>query len=185
MQFIELESERLRYRKFSEDDFPIVFDWLNNIENMKYRRGEPRTKAETRDYIRWAIANAEADDCTNYEYAVILKSPNTLIGAATLMHLPDDPEIGWTLHRDYWRRGYGTEIGETMLRLGFETLNLHRIIAGCNAENRGSYRIMERIGMRREAHFLKAQPGGSAMSNRWCDRFQYGILQEEWKAARE
>jgi len=184
MRFIEIESERLLYRKFTENDFSIVFDWLGNLENMKYRRGEPRTEHEVRDYIKWAISNAEAEDCTNYEFAVVLKSDNSIIGAATLMNLPDEPEIGWTLHRKFWRQGYGTEIGLTMLRLGFDTLNLRRIIAGCNAENRGSYRIMEIIGMRREAHFIKAQHGGSALDNRWCNRYQYAILQDEWRTAK-
>jgi len=96
------------------------------------------------------------------------------------MNVPDDPEIGWTVHRNYWQQGYGTEIGMTMLKFGFDTLNLRRIIAGCNARNRGSYRIMEKIGMRREAHFIKAQPGNSVLNYEWCDRFQYAILQEEW-----
>jgi RimJ/RimL family protein N-acetyltransferase len=180
MTFLELESERLIYRKFCLEDFPVVYDWLGNFENMKYRRGERRSEAETRDYLCWAISNAEAEDCVNYEYAVVLKADNSLIGQATLMHLPDDPEIGWTLHRKYWRQGYGTEIGRAMLKLGFGRLGLRRIIAGCNAENRGSYRIMEIIGMRREAHFIQAQNGGSALDYRWCDRFQYAILRTEW-----
>lgn len=180
MKFIELESERLIYRKFKYDDFPIVFDWLGNIENMKYRRGEPRSESETRDYLNWAISNAEEEDCKNYEFAVILKGDNSLIGTATLMHLSDEPEIGWTLHRNYWQQGYGTEIGKAMLQFGFDTIGLRRIIAGCNARNRGSFRIMEKIGMRRDAHFIKAQHGSSALNNEWCDRFQYAILREEW-----
>ena len=183
MNFIELESERLIYRKFRECDFPIVFDWLNNAENMKYRTGEPRSEAEVRNYLTWAITGAEAEECNNYEFAVVFKNDNTLIGAATLMHVSDNPEIGWTIHRDYWRQGYGTEIGKTMLKLGFDILSLRRIIAGCNARNEGSYKIMERIGMRREAHFVKAQLGNSALNHEWCDRFQYAILQEEWAAA--
>ena len=181
MKFIELESERLIYRKFREEDFPVVFDWLGNSENMKYRMGEPRSESEVRDYIKWTISNAESEDCKSYEFAVVLKSDNSLIGAATLMNVSDDPEIGWTIHRNYWRQGYGTEIGRTMLRLGFDILNLRRIVAGCNARNIGSYRIMEKIGMRREAHFIKAQPGNSALNYEWCDRFKYAILQEEWK----
>ncbi|MCL2409064.1 MAG: GNAT family N-acetyltransferase [Oscillospiraceae bacterium] len=180
MKFIELESERLAYRKFNDSDFPIVFDWLNNAENMKYRKGGPRSEAEVRDYLSWAITNAEADDCTNYEYAAVLKDDHTLIGAASLFRLPDDPELGWTVHRNYWKRGYGTEIGRTMLKLGFDILSLRRITAGCNARNHASYKIMERIGMRREAHFIKSQLGSSELNNEWCDRFQYAILREEW-----
>ena len=183
MKFIELESERLIYRKFSHDDFSVVYDWLGNAENMKYRR-EMSSESETHDYLNWVISNAEAEDCINYEYAVVLKINNSLIGMGCLIHLPDDPEIGWTVHRNYWRQGYGTEIGKTMLKLGFDTLNLRRIIAGCNARNQGSYKIMEKIGMRREAHFIKAQQGNSVLNYEWCDRFQYAILQEEWITAK-
>jgi [ribosomal protein S5]-alanine N-acetyltransferase len=180
MKSVELESERLLFRKFNQEDFLIVFDWLGNIENMKFRRGEPRNESETRDYLEWAITNAETDECRNFEFAVVLKTKNELIGSASLMNVPDDPEIGWTLHRNYWRQGYGTEIGKTMLKLGFDILGLRRIIAGCNARNQASYRIMEKIGMRREAHLIKAQLGGLALNHEWCDRFKYAILSDEY-----
>ena len=84
------------------------------------------------------------------------------------------------VHRNYWEKGYGTEIGQTMLNFGLGTLRLRRIIAGCNAKNHASYKIMEKIGMRREAHFVKAQQGSRALNYEWCDRLQYAILQEEW-----
>ena len=187
MRFIELESDRLCYGKFSEEDFPVVVDWLSHAENMKYRLGGPRNEAEVRTYLDEAIAHANADDCCHYEYAVRLKTDRSLIGAAVLLNLPDMPEIGWTIHRHYWRQGYGTEIGKTMLRLGFEKLGLRRIIAGCHAENHGSYKIMEHIGMRREAHFVKAQLSSGAPGHacEWCDRFQYALLQEEWEAMKQ
>ncbi len=41
MKYRELESERLIFRKFRQEDFPIVYDWFSNIENMKYRSSEP------------------------------------------------------------------------------------------------------------------------------------------------
>ena len=69
----------------------------------------------------------------------------------------------------------------TLLHLGFDILNLRRITADCNTLNRGSWRIMERIGMRREAHFVKMYRGNSALNHEWCDKYQYAILKEEWK----
>ena len=180
MKFIELESERLIYRKFNEDDFPIVFDWLNNAENMKYWSGEPRNESETRNYLHWAISTTEAEDRHNYEFAVVLKTDSSLIGSASLINLPDKPEIGWHIHRNYWKQGYGTEIGKTMLKFGFDVLGLRRIIAACNSGNRGSYRIMEKIGMRREAHFIKALQANSILNYEWCDMYQYAILAEEY-----
>ena len=97
-----------------------------------------------------------------------------------LLYVPENPGIGWTVHKNYWRRGYGTEMGKAILRLGFEYLNLHRIISGCYALNTASYKIMERIGMRREAHFIKSKKGNSMLNYEWYDEFQYAILQDEW-----
>ena len=179
IKFIELESERLIYRKFNENDFAVVFDWINNAENMKYRE-EPLNESQAHDYLNWLISNTNAEDIAHCEYAVVRKSDNKLIGSSVLMQLPDYPEIGWTLHRNYWLQGYGTEMGKTMPQLGFGKLHLRRIIAKCLALNIGSYKIMERIGMRREAYFVKSKQGNSILNHEWCDVVYYGILQEEW-----
>lgn len=65
-------------------------------------------------------------------------------------------DVGWILHKNYWKRGYGTELGRELIRYGFEDLKLGRIQAPCAAANYGSYCVMERIGMRREALHRKA-----------------------------
>ena len=178
MKFINFESERLIYRKFNEDDFPVLFKWHSDIENMGYRRDGVKTESETRKFMEWIIAEANAEECKNFWFAVVRKEDNKLIGEAILKDVPEKPEIGWLVHKDYWRQGYGTEIGNALLKLSFEILNLRRIIAACHVDNHASYKLMERIGMRREAHFVKEKPYG----NDWCDRFQYAILQDEWKA---
>lgn len=183
MKYIELESERLIFRKFVQDDFPIVYDWLSNLENMKYRSSEPKSEKDAHDYLNWAIKCANEEECSNFRYAVVLKKNKSLIGSCELYYTDRDPAgLAWELHREYWRQGYGTEIGKTLLQLAFDTLKLHRVIADCNVLNRGSYRIMELIGMRREAHFVKSYQGNSALNHEWCDKYQYAILQEEWIA---
>ena len=181
MNFIELESERLIFRKFKQEDLPVISEFFGNAENMKYRMSEPKTEIETREYLNRIISGEDVKE-GNYTFAVDLKSENLLIGYCGFFNMPNAPEVHWFLHNTYWRQGYGTEIGRTMLRFGFETLNLRRIIAGCNARNTGSYKIMEKIGMRREANFIKAQKGNSALNYEWCDRLQYAILKEEWEA---
>lgn len=180
MKFTEFETERLLFRKLRESDFPIVCDWLGNSENMKYRKST-LNEEEAHKYLDWAISNANEEECKNFEFATILKETGALIGAASLFNLDTEPELGWTIHRNYWRQGYGTEIGEALLHFAFEKLELRRIIAGCNAKNTASYRIMEKIGMHREAHFIKAQREKNNLNAEWCDRFQYAILREEWQ----
>ncbi len=181
MKYIELESKRLIYNKFKKDDYPIVFDWLSNPVNMKYRSSEPKNQEEVLAYLDWAIESVNKSECINFRYAVRLKDTNELIGSCELAFTDKDPaELAWELHRDHWKQGYGTEIGNTLLKLGFDILNLRRIIADCNTLNVGSYRIMEKIGMRREAHYIKKYRGNSVLQNKWCDKYQYAILKEEW-----
>lgn len=181
LQYIELYSERLLFRKFRQSDFPIVYDWLSSLENMKYRSSEPKNEKEAHDYLDWAIKCAEENPCVNFRYAVELKDTSELIGSCELYFTDKDPAgLAWELHRNYWKQGYGTEIGNTLLRLAFDVLKLRRVIADCNTLNIGSYRIMEKIGMRREAHFVKMYQGNSALDHRWCDKYQYAILKEEW-----
>ena len=79
MQYIELYSERLHFRKFRQSDFPIVYDWLSSLENMKYRSSEPKNEQESHAYLDWAIKCAEEDPCVNFRYAVELKDTGELI----------------------------------------------------------------------------------------------------------
>jgi RimJ/RimL family protein N-acetyltransferase len=65
-----------------------------------------------------------------------------------------------------------------LLRLGFEGLGLHRIVARCDARNTASARVMERNGMRREAHLLQNQ----FLKGEWIDELIYAILRGDWEA---
>lgn len=67
-------------------------------------------------------------------------------------------EVGWLLHKDNWKQGYGTEIGNRLLELAFNELNLHRVTAHCDVKNYGSYIVMENIGMEKKTCLLRADP---------------------------
>ena len=75
------------------------------------------------------------------------------------------------------KQGLGTELAHELIRFGFEELKLHRIYAHCDSENYGSYRVMERNGMRKEGRFIK----NCKIKGEWRDEFLYAILEEEWK----
>jgi RimJ/RimL family protein N-acetyltransferase len=68
--------------------------------------------------------------------------------------------------------------GHELLRIGFEEAGLHRVAANADARNAASIRVMEKIGMRREAHFVQ----GSYEKGEWVDEVEYGILAAEWRA---
>jgi len=120
MDFIELESERLLFRKYRVEDFTVFYDMLSDLENMKFRSSEPKNEEDVKNYLRAGIECAEQKPCVNYRYAVILKETGELIGSCELAFTSKDPaELAWELHRNFWRKSYGTEIGQTLLKLGF------------------------------------------------------------------
>jgi RimJ/RimL family protein N-acetyltransferase len=78
----------------------------------------------------------------------------------------------------YQGRGLATEAAEVVLRLGFEGLGLHRVIGRCDALNVASARLMERLGMRREAHLVHNE----IFKGSWGDELVYAMLEDEWRA---
>ena len=89
-------------------------------------------------------------------------------------------ELGWVLDPAYAGHGYATEAVRELLRHCFQDLGVHRVTANCFLDNDTSWRLMERVGMRRELHALR---GSLHRSGRWLDTVAYAILEEEWSPA--
>ncbi|GHU74919.1 hypothetical protein AGMMS49992_17800 [Clostridia bacterium] len=92
------------------------------------------------------------------DFAVVLNDTGAVIGSCGIYPdaASDTGDLGWILHKNYHKRGYGTELAGALIKYGFTDLKMRRIIAPCAAVNYGSYRVMERNGMRREALHRKA-----------------------------
>lgn len=88
-------------------------------------------------------------------------------------------QIGWCLHPDHAGHGYATEAVRELIRIAFDDLGLRRLEAECFAVNEPSWRLMERVGMRREAYTV-----GESLhrSGEWCDGMMYALLADEWRA---
>jgi len=87
-------------------------------------------------------------------------------------------EVGFSFHQGYTGRGLATRALAAVLGFGFVQLGLHRITAATFTDNERAWRLMERVGMRREAHFVH----DGFVRGRWVDVFAYGMLEDEWRA---
>lgn len=178
-----LTTDRLLLRPFEKTDFFAVHSYAASPANLQFMGWGPNSELETRGFLASTIRKGEEEPQKDFDFAVILPEENLLIGGCGLyldreLH---QASMGWILHRDYWGRGYGTEMAAELLRFGFSDLKLHRIPASCNSENHASYRVMEKNGMRREAHFVKARLGRVGQEIKWHDEYQYAILAQEWQ----
>ena len=177
-----LETERLILRKLNEDDFEAVHSYMSRAETGVYMPWGPDGEYEARSYIALAIYEAGKNPVYHYHYAAVLKETGRLIGGC---RVSGDGSLCWLLHPDYWKRGYGAEMGKEMIRFGFEELNLHRIFATCDTENVNSYRLMERLGMRHEGTFLEYRPPNKLSDKKYSDTLIYAILKDEWETQKE
>ena len=89
-------------------------------------------------------------------------------------------ELGWAFHPDYGGQGYATEAVRELIRVCFTDLGLRRVTANCFAGNDASWRLMERVGMRRELYTVRES---LHRSGEWLDGMGYALLADEWAPA--
>ncbi|MGG4178964.1 GNAT family protein [Virgibacillus pantothenticus] len=169
---MNITTERLIIRHFELRDWEEVYPYTSRKSVMKYMPEGVLTKQETQKMIKKNLGESAK------KFAVILANQNILIGHMEFFNYFGDHtyEIGWVFHPEYYNQGYASEAALAILKYGFEELELHRIVATCQPENVPSFRVMEKIGMRREGHFKKCIPHG----DEWWDEYSYAVLKEEW-----
>lgn len=175
-----IATERLSIRTFRRTDWPAVHTYMSRPDAILYMAKNVMDEAATKAYIEQQMG----DDAT--DFALIRLADQQLIGHMVFhsWFAPRTYEIGWIVHSAYQRQGYASEAATALLRHGFEAMNLHRIIATCQPENPASYRVMEKIGMRREAHFRQCIYRGEHEGDElWWDEYFYALLADEWKTA--
>jgi ribosomal-protein-alanine N-acetyltransferase len=178
MPIKHIETQRLRIRSFQPNDWQAVYDYTSDPAVMMYIPEGPFTPEQAKAFV--------ADNMGEQArfVAVLLKTGDMLVGHMEFhpWFAPQTYEIGWIFNRACHGHGYATEAAMALLQYGFETLRLHRMIATCQPENIASCRVMEKLGMRREAHFRKCirRP-----DNQWWDEYFYALLEEEWFKAND
>jgi RimJ/RimL family protein N-acetyltransferase len=175
-----LETERLFLRPYTIDDLDAFHAIVQRGDVNRYLYSEPRDRVQARDVLtRLAIKTAIDGEHDDILLAVVLKASGMVIGHVNLQLTSREHrqgEVGYVLHPDHQGRGYATEATTVMLRLGFEGLGLHRMVGRLDARNAGSARLLERLGMRREAHLRENE----FIKGEWCDELVYAMLASEW-----
>jgi len=179
-----IRTERLDLRPFSEGDIDDAFELHTRADVVRYLPWIPQTRDEVAAQIpRWKAMTAIDGESEGLRLVGMLRATGARIGEFSFWRHSAEHQsgvIGYVLHPDHQGHGYATEAAREFLRLGFDELDLHRISASADARNAPSIRVMERIGMRREAHFRENE----VIRGEWTDEVVYAILQHEWRAMR-
>lgn len=145
-----LESDRLLLRMWRESDFDDYAAMCADPEVMRYLGGKTFNRMEAWRHMAFLIGHWYL---LGYgHWAVEEKSSGRLVGRIGFLNPADWPgfEIGWTLAREYWGKGYATEGARRALDYGFKELDKDHVISLIHPENSGSIRVAERLGEKLE-----------------------------------
>jgi RimJ/RimL family protein N-acetyltransferase len=172
-----METLRLILRRFTPDDWRDLHEYLSQPETVRF---------EPYDIFTEEAAKREAERRAGDEsfIAVCLKACGKLIGNIYLAKCDyGNWELGFVFNKRYLGQGYATEAARAAIDDVFKNKNARRIFAMCNPLNERSWKLLERIGMRREGHLIKniSFKTDEAGQPVWADTYEYGLLAEEWK----
>ncbi|OCO99637.1 MULTISPECIES: GNAT family protein [unclassified Ensifer] len=178
---LRIFTDRLVIRSFAPDDFPAFFAYHRLPEVYRYLYQEPLDEKAARAKFAKASMPRLDEDGDVAVFAVERQEDGVLIGEVLLKLASKDAkqaETGYIFNPAFAGKGYATEAMRVVLDLGFSTLNFHRIFARLDALNSGSVGVVERLGMRREAHLIE----NDRFNDTWGDEFVYALLRREWQA---
>jgi len=143
-----IETERLLVRELVEDDAE-AFHALNSDPDVMRYTGEPLSESVEQARLRLR-AYPDYRERGYGRWALALKADGHVVGFNGLKYLPElgETDLGFRLRTEFWGQGLATESSLSIVRYGFETLGLERIVGLVLPQNVASIRVLEKVGMR-------------------------------------
>ena len=174
-----LTTSRLILRDYKIDDWVAVHEYAQVPEFSQYDVWGPNTEKDSQEFVASMVREAKSEPRFRFQYAVCLRDGGRLIGGAGLRRETESSGIanfGYAINPAFQGLGYATEATYALLEFGFGKLELDVVYATCDLENRPSYRVMEKLRMRRVGLSLRSKE----FKGRWHDNLRYEITRAEF-----
>jgi Acetyltransferases, including N-acetylases of ribosomal proteins len=173
---IYFETERLVLRNYTIADAEDYYEYMKLEETALHEDFEPFSFIQCEQAVKMRVA----DDSF---WVVELKKNKKVIG--DICYRKGDYntyEIGYDFNPDYGKQGYATEACGKLIDYIFTVLDGRRLYVGCNEDNKSSWKLLERLGLRREAHciedvYFKKDEQGNPI---YVNSYFYAMLRREW-----
>ena len=175
------ETTRLRVRSFTHMDIKAFVAYRADPEVARYQSWSDYTTKDGQALVDSLQGTEPGVPGEWFQFALEDRASGVLVGDLALHLDPDEPreaEVGFTVAPDQQRKGYATEALTGLLDWAFPSHGLHRVIAVTDALNEPAAALLERLGMRREAHFIE----NIFFKGAWGSEFQFAVLDREWTA---
>lgn len=180
---VNLITERLIIRDYQAEDVEAFHELFTN-DDVMLMMPEIKTSSldESKKYLYEAIVESQYENRRKFFFAITLKESGHYIGEIGFSTLIDCDEgrvvnLGYFIMPEYWNKGLVTEAVQAVMAYGFESADVIKFESGCLKANTGSIRVMEKVGMVREAERIKHM----YFNDQLHDRLDYRMLKEEWE----
>ena len=172
----KIRTDRLILRNFSENDGEDFYEYISNPKVLEFEPYKPFSREE-------AYAEAKRRSSDDRFLAVCLKDGKVIGNYYLAEGKFDTWEVGYVFNERYWGNGYASEGLLALMKYGFKELGIWRMSAMCDPKNPNSWKLLERVGMRREGTLLQnvyffTDEEGKPI---WKDTYQYAILRSEFE----
>jgi RimJ/RimL family protein N-acetyltransferase len=178
---LQLQTSRLLLRRFRASDLEAFLTYRNDPEVARYQSWRvPYSEQDARHFVETMQAFEQPEVGEYVQFVIEHRASRAMLGDVMCYIHSNDPRqatIGYTLSRSWQGQGYALEAVRALLDYLFSQRNIHRIVADCDVDNIASWRLLERAGFRREAHFIESYLQGG----RYTSEYHYGLLQREWQ----
>ncbi|SDT09677.1 Protein N-acetyltransferase, RimJ/RimL family [Friedmanniella luteola] len=173
-------TARLRLRPLTPRDVDALLTYRGDADVCRYLPFEPMTREVLLSRLAGDLGRTRiTDEGQAVTLGVEDRGTGRLVGDVVLFFRSREHaggEIGYVFHPDARGRGYATEACAALLALAFDDFGLHRVVARLDSRNHASARLAARLGMRREAHFVRNE----LFKGVWSDELVFAMLVEEW-----
>lgn len=181
MSSIRIDTERLIMRPIARIDADDFLEYHSQEEIVRYIPWTVRDLDAVHEWLDRMLAQVKTSLDNDGDFILLsweLKSTGKVIGQSNLKltNLEDKcAEFGYVTHQDFQGQGYAYEASNALLDYAFNTFDIHRIIANIDADNPISAKLAEKLGMRKEGHFIEAD----WFKEHWCSMLLYAKLKSE------
>ena len=176
-----LTSDRLLLRPFVRGDLDAVHAYRSREDVTRFMLDPPLSREACAEAIQLRVSQTLwSEECNKIFLAVERREDGAMMGEVVLIlrdAASQQAELGYTFNPVFHGQGYATEAGSRLLGLAFDEAGMHRVYARCHTGNTASRRVMERLGMRQEAHIREHRFSKGV----WEDEFVFAILEDEWR----
>jgi RimJ/RimL family protein N-acetyltransferase len=181
---LPIRTERLALRPFEPEDHAALLALHEREDVTRYLPFGARDAEAVREVLARKMAATGLDqEGGALELAAILSEDRRLVGDVSLFHRSTThraAEVGYVFDPAFHGRGLATEATAALLEIAFDHVGYHRVYGRLDARNSASARVLEKVGMRREAHLVENE----WLKGEWTDEVIYAVLDREWTTQR-